>query len=85
MANGEIENGSGKTDTLNIDFMLEFCEKAADTVHNCLDQALSSARMDGNHYSAVAYFMAKEDFYRWEVPSLIKSMAEEAKKREAAF
>ena len=64
---------------LKIQDILDICKKSADVSRKCYESALNGYVEKGNPDSlnAMAYFKQKHQLYSFEIPNLIKSVADE--------
>ena len=66
-------------DTIKIQDLYDHCEKFAEVLDTCLSQAWANKRNQAPDIAAIAYFMAKVDLYRYEIPRLLKDFVDKHK------
>jgi glutaminase len=60
-------------ETINVNDLISYCEKAADVALELVQKTLDSKRQNTGDISAIAYFMQREALFRYEIPGIIKS------------
>ena len=69
-------------DVVEVDGLLEYCKKCADTAQGLADKILENIGHGESEISALggcSYFLQQARLYRFEIPNLVKAYMEESK------
>lgn len=57
--------------------LIEYCKKTAKTHSDLLQKSLNNSKAITNDFNAIAWFMQREEIYKYTLPNIINNFIEE--------
>jgi hypothetical protein len=76
----ESENDNWKNKTVKVQDVLDMCEKAADVNHELAEKIITNEKSDVTVLAAYAWFIQEERKYRYDIPEIIREVADDTLK-----